>query len=204
MATNRTRITAAELATKLQSDPRFVAQEKDREQELNERAAQFNADEERLVLELRNAGYGVKSVWDLVNTVQKYESAIPILLRHLKLPHLDRTKEGIARALAVPEARKDWRILADEYRKSASTQEDAARLGAKDGLAVALSAIADDTTINELLELAKDRRNGASRILLLSAIRKSKSELAANTLDELAADPELSDEIASWRKTGRK
>ncbi len=76
------------------------------------------------------------------------------------------------------------------------------RLGAKDGLACALSVAVTDETLPELIALAKDRTQGESRVLLLSALKKrrNKNPLAKQAIEQLASDPDLEKEIASWRK----
>jgi hypothetical protein len=78
-------------------------------------------------------------------------------------------------------------------------KENGVRLGAKSGLAVALAATATDTVMDELITLAKDRSHGSSRLLLLRGLRKSKSTMAKRAIEDLASDPELAKEIASWR-----
>ena len=147
-----------------------------------------------------------RSVWDLVNTSANYAEAIPVLLRHLLLPYSDRTREGIARALAVPTARTAWPTLVEEYRKApmgmgprAPGEAEELRLGAKDGLACALAATATEDVMPELVALAKDPSHGPSRCLFLSALKRSKSDMARAALKELASDPDLKKEIASWR-----
>ena len=180
---------------------------KARQQERVERSARLKVEEEPILLDLRAVGCNVESVWDLVNTSAKYSQAIPVLLRHLLIPYSDRTREGIARSLAVagPEVRQAWPLLVDQYRKApmglgiiAPGDKKEYRLGVKDGLACALSVAVTDETLSELIELAKDRVHGESRVLLLSALRQSRNPLAKQALDELAGDPALAKEIASW------
>lgn len=100
-------------------------------------------------------------------------------------------------------------MLVEEYRKApigwgikgpGDTKEF--RLGAKDGLACALSVAVTDETLEELIAIAKDPKQGKSRVLLLSALKKrrDKNPLAKQAIAELANDPDLKDEIASWRK----
>ena len=177
---------------------RAINQEKTRQRA--ERSAHLRVEEEPILADLRAIGWEVKSVWDLVNTSSPYPGAIPILLKHLTQAYSDRTKEGIARALAVPDARDAWPLLAAEYRKAPMGKENGIELGAKSGLAAALSAAATDDVIAQLAALAKDRSNGDSRLLLLSALRKSKRAVAKDALEELAGDPALQKEIASWGK----
>ena len=182
---------------------------KAREQERVKSVARIQAEASSLLAELQVTGLKIQSVGDLVCMSERYESAIPILLKHLLMPYSDVVRETIARSLAVPEleVRKAWPMLVEEYRKApmgrgikgpGDTKEY--RLGAKDGLACTLSVAVTDETMEELIGIAKDRTHGESRILLLSALKKSKSAIAKKALEELASDPDLAKEIASWRK----
>lgn len=184
---------------------------KARNHERVERSARLSAEEEPILADLRRIGLKADSVWDLVNTSAAYSKAVPILLKHLLLPYSDRTREGIARSLAVPEpgVREAWPMLVEEYRKAPKGRGFIApgdakefRLGAKDGLACALSVAVTDETLPELIAILKDRTQGESRVLLLSPLksRRNKSLLAKHAIDELARDPELEREISSWRK----
>lgn len=210
-AKQRPPMTAAELAAKLQATPEFVARKQAQEKERNERSARLRIEEEPILTELRGVGWDVQSVWDLVNTATAYPEAVSVLLKHLPLPYSDVVKDGIARSLAVPEpeVQKAWPLLVEEYRKAlmgkgiiASGDTREYRLGAKDGLACALAASVTDERLPELIALAKDRSLGESRILLLSALKKrrNKSPLAKQVIAELANDPDLTKEIASWGK----
>jgi hypothetical protein len=119
----------------------------------------------------------------------------------LLLPYSDKTREGIARSLAVPDARYAWPILVAEYRKAPMGKaEDGFPRHAKDGLACALAVTATNDVIEELIALAKDRTQGDSRLLLLRGLRRSRNPLAKQALEDLASDPDLAKEIASWRK----
>ena len=184
---------------------------KQKDSERAERLARIKVEQEPILAELRDVGLDVRSVWDLANSSTPYPKAIPILLKHLSLPYSDVVKEGIARSLAVPdpEVREAWSLLVEEYRRTpmgcgiaAPGDTRKSRLTAKDGLACALAASVTDERLVELVALAKDRTLGGSRVLLLSALkrRRNTNPLAAEVIDELAEDPELKREIASWSK----
>lgn len=206
-------LTADQLQLKLSDDERARLKEinKQKKQERIERSARIRIEEEPILVELREVGWNVESVWDLVNTSTPYPEVIPILCKHLLLSYSDVVKEGIARSLAVPEpeVQKAWPVLVEEYRKApmgwgikalGDTREY--HLSAKSGLACALSVAVTDATLPELIALAKDRTQGTSRLLLLSALKKrrNKNTLAAQAIEELASDPDLEKEIASWGK----
>jgi len=205
------RLTASDLVRlKLTGDEKARLREINnaRQQERAERSVRLREEEEPILVDLRGIGCKLESVWDLVNTSIKYTEAIPVLLKHLSLPYSDRTREGIARSLAVPEpeVREAWPMLVAEYRKAsmgfgiiAPGDTKQFRLGAKDALACVLSVSVTDETLKELISIAKDRTQGDSRILLLSALRKSKNPLAKQAIKDLASDPDLEKEIISWR-----
>ncbi|MEZ5897858.1 MAG: hypothetical protein R3D51_00025, partial [Hyphomicrobiaceae bacterium] len=93
-------------------------------------------------------------------------------------------REGIARAMAVPAAQFAWPVLVNLF-----SEEQGRRV--KDGLAVALSSIADDKLLDELVALAGESRHGESRVLLLSALERSQRSDARKILMELGGDPQL-------------
>lgn len=142
-----------------------------------------------LIEELRTAGVSLNSAWDLVNTSTPYPAALPILFRHLQRDYPDVVMEGIARALATPVARFGWSTLLDLFRTEV-------RKRAKDGLAVALAATADDSVIGDVIELATDAKHGASRLLLLRALERSKDPAALSALRRLAGDAEVAKEAS--------
>ncbi|MGE3511604.1 MAG: hypothetical protein AB7N65_22265 [Vicinamibacterales bacterium] len=192
------RVTAEELLRSLSADPEFVAKREQEESERQARAAAWRVAEAPLVAELNDAGFGIASVWDLVNSSESYLDALPILVDHLQRAYPSRVREGIARALAVPEARFAWGVLVDLYRAEDSND-------AKDGLAIAIAAAADDAVLEEVISLIGDRRHGSSRVLLLSALERSHAPRARAALAELEADPELKKEIRTiLRRTKRR
>jgi len=104
-------ITAAELMAELEADPKWVARRDAKEREREEHRKVCAADQIDLVREIRDAGYDVDSVWDLVNNtphpilerrfIGEYPDAYPILVRHLSVPHRREIREGLVRALTV-------------------------------------------------------------------------------------------------------
>ena len=187
--TKKRKTSAAELMAKLNADPEFVARRARDEEERRAREAEYLRAEAPLVDDLRAAGFQVQSAWDLVNTPNPYPTAVPILLAHLVRPYPAPVREGIARALAVPEAKATgWDVLTRLYREE---QE----LRPKDGLAAAIAAAADDDVSGDVIALARDTRHGSSRLLLLSALDRSSDPRARAALMDLRADPDLAKEI---------
>lgn len=192
-------ITVDEFMRQLESDPEFAKRKGDREQLIAKREAESMREQAALLEDLAAIGVNASTVWELVNTSASYSAALPVLLDHLKRSYSDGTREGIARALAVRATRPlGWSVLVDEYKKTESANKRV-----KDGLAVALAGASDDTVMSELIELAADCRHGASRVLLLLGIKRSKSPLAKTAIQQLSNDPDLEKEIASWRRAKR-
>ncbi len=183
------KITAAELMAKLNADPEFVAKRAREEEERLKREAEYRRAEAPLVDELRAAGFQVQSAWDLVNTPGSYPKAVPILFAHLPRPYPAAVREGIARALAVPEARtRGWEVLTRLYAGEPETR-------VRSGLAAAIAAAADDEVIGDVIALTRDTRHGSSRLLLLSALERSADPRARAALMALRTDPDLVKEI---------
>jgi len=100
---------ASDLMKKLEADPEYQDMQKRKAQELEEREALLSEDEQDLIEELAAVGYEIESVWDFVNTNNRYEflrkfsgtynSAYTILVKHLNVEHHPRIREGIIRAL---------------------------------------------------------------------------------------------------------
>lgn len=193
-------ITVDEFMRELERDPEFARRKAERELELSNREAQSRRDQLPLLNDLATVGVRVATVWDLVNSSASYVSALPILLDHLKRPYPLGIREGIARALGVRATRPiGWHVLVEEFSKTNPSDKRV-----KDGLAVALAGASDDSVLTELIELAKDKRHGDSRLLLLRGIKRSRSSEAQAAITELAADPTLSKEIASWKRGARR
>jgi hypothetical protein len=178
------RITAHELIQRQNADSAFAARRAKEEQERERQEAEWRKAEAPLRQELHTAGYGVDSAWDLVNTSTPYPQALPILLRHVALPYPAPVREGIARALAVRDARFAFPVLMQLFAKEHDKR-------VKDGLAVAVAQTADDEVIGDVIALARDPQHGASRTLLLSALKRSKDPRARAALMELCVDPDI-------------
>ncbi len=168
-----------------------------RRQNIERKAAEWRKAEEPLAEELQAAGYDVESAWDLFNRkelwnrkerIKPYVDALPILVKHLQRTYPARVREGIARALAMPQAKFAWDVLVRLYRDEPETD-------AKDGLAVAIGAAADDSVLDQVIELVRDPHHGQSRLLMLSALERSSDPRARAALMELGTDPDLKEEI---------
>jgi hypothetical protein len=95
----------------LERSPEHQARVALREERLRAFAATFQQEEDAIAAEVAQVGYTISSVWDFVNNTPHpflprpftgpYERAYPILVQHLRVPHHERVREGIIRALTV-------------------------------------------------------------------------------------------------------
>jgi hypothetical protein len=183
-AKKRSGTTAAEIIAQLNADPKWVAAQEAEERDRVAHYQEVLRVEAPITKELRRVGVEVESVSDLVNTAEPYPEALPILVRHLTRAYPRDTRESIARALAVPGAVFAWNTVCRLF----GTETDEA---VKDGLAVALSGMCDEEHLDELIELAANRKYGPSRILLLGALERSRDPKVKRALMAFGADPDL-------------
>jgi len=195
--TGRGPISANELMAELEADPEYIAETARQDEELARKESEWRKAEAPLVEELRAAGFEVDSAWDLVNTSTPYPAALPILLEHLQRPYPDRVREGIARALAVRDARFGAEKLVRLYR------EEQPGTDAKAGLAVAIGEATDDDVIDEVIALASDPVHGTSRVLMLDALARSNAPQARAALEAIAEDAAVGGEARQLLKRGQ-
>ncbi|MEJ5092352.1 HEAT repeat domain-containing protein [Sphingobacterium faecium] len=173
-----------ELITKpFKSNEDLELQEKIRialEESLREDAAE-------LVKELNSIGIKVNSVWDLVNTSERYADAIPILINHLKKDYHEKNIEGIIRALAVKEAvGKVTPYLITMYHQ---LTKDNDLLRWVIGNTIYMTITQDD--VKSILPIVQDKTNGTSRQMFVAALGKIKSEEVEDVLINLLNDDEV-------------
>jgi hypothetical protein len=143
-------------------------------------------DERRMVSELRAAGVKARDVWDLVNTPRTPDEAIPILARWLPKIKDERIKDGIVRALTVPNARGlvEEKLLREFRRNNRDTL-------LKWTIGHAFIVLVNRALVDDLIDLAMDRSHGSSRQELAIAIARTRSPKAIRTLVKLLNDPDM-------------
>ncbi|KAB2318982.1 hypothetical protein F8A86_11540 [Betaproteobacteria bacterium SCN1] len=181
------------LRLKLTDEEKIIIQEMvaEREKRRLEEVAKLREASKPLVSALHAAGYPVNGVWDLVNTTDRYDSALPILAEHLERDYPPEIQEGIARAMGVGEA-MPWRPVFIRLIRSRPPMPPGKRDGFRDGLAVAIGNTTGPHNVEETLELLRDRSLGESRILMTSIFRKLKDPVVQQVLLDLRErEPEL-------------
>jgi HEAT repeat protein len=185
-------MTAAELMKELNQDSEFVRRRHELDKHFDSLGERLAQAEKPLVQALNDVfGVSVKSVWDLVNTAQDYEPAIPVLIAQLKYEYPFRIREGIARALTVKGAGEAaYRALVNEFEKLPDST-DAAQQGFKWALGNAISIVADRDHFDEVVDLIRDKRHGRFRDMMVSRLSDLDPNRAVDVLMELLSDDEV-------------
>ena len=147
---SRGKRTAAESDRLFQACPEWIEQDRQREAKRAAAEAQFRVEEDPIIVGLAKVGLEVGSVWDLVNTSASYPEAILVLLTHLRRPYHPRIRNGIIRALTVPEARG---VAAQDILHELDGEKDDENRWA---LANALTVVANRADADRIRALAND------------------------------------------------
>lgn len=158
----------------------------------NDPASDRDRQRDLIVVRLASIGVHVESIFDLVNSRNPYPAAIPALIDLLGEVSDCRLKEGIARALAVKEARPvAARPLLHEFMalRPSSKQEE----HLKWALGFAVSRTADDSIFGEVADQLRRCENGWMRSGLVAALGAMPGHHleCVSLLSELVADPDV-------------
>lgn len=197
MAKKKHDVTAAELMAELATDQEYLRRMQEIEHRIESVDAELALDERSLVTDLAGVGVIVDSVWDLVNSTKPYPMAIRVLLDHLRQSHQIRTREGIARALTVPESRG---VAFEELYGHfvALTEEEAPELAWL--LAAALSeSVASESEARALIGLLQNPGYGKAREMLMPVLVHIPDEEKNDILDSLSDDPCLRKVVENYR-----
>lgn len=137
-----------------------------------------------LISKLSTLGIRINSIWDLVNTREKYPQAIPLLIEYLPSVENFREKEGFVRALTVREA-KGLAVpaLINEYKKAAKQHKS---LRWAIGNAVNVTITKD--YLDDVISIVSDNSNGESRQRFVTALGKFKTEKVKQVLTKRLND----------------
>jgi len=141
-----------------------------------------------LIDELRKAGFDIDLVQDLYTKRINYKKAVPILAKWLpQISDFD-CKETIVRALSVktPESDIVAKILIREY-----INTDNSRKLYKWAIGNSLNSIANDAVLDDIIQIATDKRHGSAREMVVLSLKNMKGERAIDTLISLVGDIEV-------------
>lgn len=149
----------------------------------SERAKEFSD----LISELKNKNIVIKSIWDLVNTKEKYPQAIDVLLKYLPRIHNEKNKEGIIRALTVKEAKGlASAALIKEYELTPKEKD-----GLRWVIGNAIATVMTLQDVNWMISAVMDKSNAGSRRQLIRGLGTVKSLEVQEVLNKLLDDDEV-------------
>lgn len=174
--------------------PRTQAEDREKEKVTDALVQILQQQAKPLFDELVEVGIRIKSVWDFVNTSDKYPEAIPVLIKHLSKSYHHRTKEGIVRALAVKEAKGVAnRAVMDEYwrlpKENPEIDPDEQWIfHYRWAFGNTMKVIVLERDLDDLIEIVLDKSNGHSRNSFVEALAKLKSPKVIEVLNKLVKD----------------
>jgi HEAT repeat protein len=174
------------------ADPDVRARRESALQEVREAEARAREETAHLRSELAAVGVEIDLIWDLVNTRERYDQAVPVLIKHLKRPYSERTREGIARALTIKAAKPFAKDLIGLFK----SEDDATNPDLKWAIGNALTVAAGQDHHAEIIEMALNQKHGKARSALLPILKRSKRPEAQAALMRLLADPDL--DVRLW------
>ena len=193
-------LTAEQLIAELAADPEIQRRRAVFEAKAKVDHEAYSRAERPVVEALQASGFDVESVWDLVNTKEPYIGALPILLAHLQRDYPAKVREAIARAMAVPDSRFAWQTLLSLFKRDFDREPN----GVKMAVGLALSAAADDSVMSDVIALVSDPRHGQNRIVLIAALKRSRTANARAALEAARNDAELQAEVSRLLDTPKR
>jgi hypothetical protein len=137
-----------------------------------------------LIDELADIDIKISSIWDLVNTKSKYSKAIPVLMKYLPLVNHVRNKEGIIRALTIPEAKGlVVPLLLKEY-----LQLPKDKVNLKWVIGNAVNVTISKSEVADIFPIVLNKENGLSRQMFVTALGKIKADNVKSVLLQLSND----------------
>jgi len=161
------------------------------------------SDDQKIVENLSKIGIKVHSIYDLVNTTKSYPEAIPVLLDGLSWIKNNKVKEGVVRALSVPEAKgvANQKLIAEfeAIPSNSTTQEQMLKWT----IGSALAVVANRDNRDDLVRIAMCRRHGRSREMIVLALGNLPESSVGKVLTALLTDEDVAlQAVIAIRKTG--
>ncbi|UIN30680.1 HEAT repeat domain-containing protein [Microbacterium binotii] len=138
-------------------------------------------------------GFEVTSLSDLRNSGHPYREAVSLLVEELEKADDDALRGAIVRTLAVPWAHPE---ATEPLIRLFQGCKNPSVLGLCWAVGDALEAVWDDAYFDELVSIAKDRRLGRAREMVVLGFRRSQRPEAPLVVVELLDDPDVAGHAA--------
>ena len=176
----------ADLVRELAADPAFRARLDERGDIMRANVERYHRAAQPVISELAAHGFDVRTIRDLRYNYSDYRTAVPVLIRWLPRVDYEPLKEDIVRTLSVPWAKPDAApALVAAFRRSS----DPGEFNLRWAIANALSVVADEAVLTDVIALAQDKRYGSERQMLALALARIKKPVVIEPLIGLLDDP---------------
>jgi hypothetical protein len=179
--------TAAELEAVLKKDPDYQERIALKDRERSRTIADIELNSRPVLDDLEKIGINVTSLDELRTGCSRYEEAIPVLVSWLRVTESDKVKEALVRTLSVPWADTAEAPLVDLFLSLDSDRQHALKWA----IGNALSVLAAKKNLDRLIEIARDRRHGTTRQMVVLGLANIPDERSESALIDLLADPEV-------------
>ena len=170
MSRRQGRKTAAELMAELEQKPEFVERQRQKLVRCEENLRRYAEAAAGLLGDLEAAGFPVETLAGLRQRGVGDRRAVPVLLKWLPLVTYLPLKEDLIATLGSPWARPEAaRPLVEEFRR-VDPAEDTAGASVRWSIGDALERVADESVVDDLIEIATDARHGHHRGLVVAAL----------------------------------
>lgn len=163
------------------------AEELEREREQN--LARYRAAAAPVLAELAAAGFPAATIGELRQLKAKARGAVPILTRWLPRVTDDAVRADIVRVLAGPWAKEAAPALVEQFRRAPAGADGAP--GPRWKIGDALAETATDAVFDDIEALARDRRYGRDREMVVVALGNMRNPRAVDVLLDLVPDEDV-------------
>lgn len=193
--------TAAEFVAELRKNPAFVEQSLRLQQESARSFAEQQAAERPILDAIHQAGLSwVSTVWDMGGAAATHPKVLDILVNHLQQEYPEKVREGIAHAIAVPQARRFWDTLLTLF---VNHQDGAVTNRTKWAIGCALAVAADSSVVDAVIAIVREPKHGNNRLAFLKFLSESPSVHAQVAFEEAGRDPQFEKEVRFLKRIRR-
>lgn len=192
--------TADELLGELEQQPEFVQRQRARMAGREDNRRRYREAAAGLLSDLEAAGFSVDTLAQLRQRGVGGRGAVPVLVKWLPQVTYLPLKRDLIAALGSGWARPDAaRPLVDEFRAT-DPGEDTADTSVRWSIGDALDRVADESVVDDLIEIATDMRHGSHRGLVVAALGNMRDarDRVVPVLEELLDD----DDVAGYAVMG--
>jgi HEAT repeat protein len=166
----RGRKTADELMGELEQKPEFVEQQHQRMAEREENRRRYAEAAVGLLRDLADAGFTVRALAELRRRGVGDRRAVPVLVKWLpRISYLPLKRDLIATLGSGWARPESARPLVEEFRRI-DPASDTADTSVRWSIGDALERVADESVLEDLIEIATDARHGSHRGLVVAAL----------------------------------